>query len=579
MPRVQAAAVVERRGEQRLADAPALAARQHGVRRQAPQRLAAERRRHARPSPVSSSATQQPPGSVPHEVPGPLDPDRHGAASERRWGAGSGGPLQSGCRARRSPRRSPARPPARRRAHRPDHPAPTGIAAHAANLSGCQPLENGFAYGVASGEVTRRSVRLWTHCDRRRPPRTSPSATATTSSPRSEVAEEPDQAARVPGGRGRPRPGRPLRLRVRVRGERGRPAASAPCRRTAYRCGSRWCRARSTTPASSTPTRRSPTATTCTSCCTSATTSTRPARCRAAPRRPSKDIGRPFEPLEECLTLRRLHDALRAVPHATPTCWRLHAQHAVVADHRRPRARRQRLVRRLGGPRRGDGRPWADAAGRRAAGLGVLDAERASTPAAASRSRGPSRSATWSGSCCSRPAPTATAATSRPSSAARSGRTSAAGSRRRCASRPARGPSWPAPRCSRASTARTMPDDVVDALRVAQAAAPDRGRAVPRPLGQLPGRAGLAVRRDGRVHRSEVRACSAETCTSRSTPTSSPAAGRRPRVDDLVHHLAEPRRQEGLGQERRVAADRPSTWSRRSRTCTGRTPTATASWW
>ena len=58
-PRVQARPWCMRRGEQRLADALALPARQHGVRRQAPQRLAAERRGHAdharsRPRPPSS---------------------------------------------------------------------------------------------------------------------------------------------------------------------------------------------------------------------------------------------------------------------------------------------------------------------------------------------------------------------------------------------------------------------------------------------------------------------------------------------------------------------------------------------
>ena len=58
-PRSAAAAVVHRRGQQRLADALALAARQHGVRRQAPQRLAAVRRgdadhRRSRPRRPSS---------------------------------------------------------------------------------------------------------------------------------------------------------------------------------------------------------------------------------------------------------------------------------------------------------------------------------------------------------------------------------------------------------------------------------------------------------------------------------------------------------------------------------------------
>ena len=47
IPRRRAAPVVQRRREQRLADAPALQARPHGVRRQAPHLLAVERRREA----------------------------------------------------------------------------------------------------------------------------------------------------------------------------------------------------------------------------------------------------------------------------------------------------------------------------------------------------------------------------------------------------------------------------------------------------------------------------------------------------------------------------------------------------
>ena len=89
MPRGAGAAVVQRRLQQRLADALALAARAHGVRRQAPQQSRAGTTSPSRPSPVSSSATQQPPGSVRTRCAGALDPARARCAG-RSGAAGAG---------------------------------------------------------------------------------------------------------------------------------------------------------------------------------------------------------------------------------------------------------------------------------------------------------------------------------------------------------------------------------------------------------------------------------------------------------------------------------------------------------
>ena len=197
-------------------------------------------------------------------------------------------------------------------------------------------------------------------------------------------------------------------------------------------------------------------------------------------------------------------------------------------------------------------RPLDRADGRRAEGVGVLDAE-----------RGPSQPRRAVGadvlgrrSCpllfCSRHGPTVTAATCRLSGAARWGldqRSLGGGGAAR--SRRAPGPSSPARRCCRASTARRCPTTWSTRCVSLKLRHPTEAKAVPLPLGQLSGRAGLVVRRDGRL---PVRGCRAQRRRAR--------RGRRrprvrwpsrgPRVDDVVGHLPEPCRQEGLGQERRL---------------------------
>ena len=104
-PAQAAAAVVQRRLEQRLADALALAA--PAGRRTSPGTTSARGVNDvAKPTiPVSSSATQQPPGSVREEVAGALDPDRAPGRSARRSGSGQARGEGPRCRARRTPRR------------------------------------------------------------------------------------------------------------------------------------------------------------------------------------------------------------------------------------------------------------------------------------------------------------------------------------------------------------------------------------------------------------------------------------------------------------------------------------------
>ena len=122
MPRVQAAAVVERRGQQRLADALALAARQHGVRREAPQRLAAERRRHAHhPGLVLGDPAATRVGA--HEVPGALDPDGAVRARSAARAPGRDGSLHPGVELEEALVADPLGRGHVLGAHRPDHRA------------------------------------------------------------------------------------------------------------------------------------------------------------------------------------------------------------------------------------------------------------------------------------------------------------------------------------------------------------------------------------------------------------------------------------------------------------------------
>ena len=102
----------------------------------------------------------------------------------------------------------------------------------------------------------------------------------------------------------------------------------------------RWSRAQSSTPASTDATRTaSRTAPTSTSCCTSATTSTRRPTHRGRAKRRGADIGRPFDPLHECVTLEDYRTRYPPVP-AQPR--RATAPRRAPGDRhaRRPRVRR-----------------------------------------------------------------------------------------------------------------------------------------------------------------------------------------------------------------------------------------------
>ena len=106
------------------------------------------------------------------------------------------------------------------------------------------------------------------------------------------------------------------------------------------------------------------------SCCTWATTSTRRRSTPPANQTPGADIGRPFEPLNECVTLddyRTRYAQYRADPDTQAA-----ARRPPVDRHaRRPRVRRRRVARRLrrarAGARRAVGRRAARRRSRRAA--------------------------------------------------------------------------------------------------------------------------------------------------------------------------------------------------------------------
>ena len=96
--------------------------------------------------------------------------------------------------------------------------------------------------------------------------------------------------------------------------------------------------------------------TTSTSCCTWATTSTRRPRFRPASRPPGIDIGRPMDPLGDCMT-REDYDKRYALYRRDADLQLLHAAPRDDGDHRRPRAVGQRLAGRRAGARRREGRP------------------------------------------------------------------------------------------------------------------------------------------------------------------------------------------------------------------------------
>jgi alkaline phosphatase D len=94
---------------------------------------------------------------------------------------------------------------------------------------------------------------------------------------------------------------------------------------------------------------------------------------------PGADIGRPMDPLGDCMT-RSDYDTRYALYRRDADLLHMHARHAIIAtiDDRRPRAERQRLARRRAGARRRKGRPLDRALERGDERLERLDAHVAS---------------------------------------------------------------------------------------------------------------------------------------------------------------------------------------------------------
>ncbi len=125
---------------------------------------------------------------------------------------------------------------------------------------------------------------------------------------------------------------------LRIRGTRrhlaGRPHAN-PARTSAITCGSPWSRARSSTPATSTRTRASPSATDLDFLLHLGDYIYEASNTPPTSQTPGADIGRPFEPLHECVTLDDYRTRYRQY-RSDPDVQLLHAAHPVIAtldDH------------------------------------------------------------------------------------------------------------------------------------------------------------------------------------------------------------------------------------------------------
>ena len=167
------------------------------------------------------------------------------------------------------------------------------------------------------------------------------------------VARDPDLGATSsPAAPRRPRPERDWTvhvdvdgpragddLLVRLRGDRrdvaSRPDEDARRRRTRTTCGSRWCPARSSTPASSMRMRASPNATDLDFLLHLGDYIYEAAQNPPASQTPGADIGRPFEPRNECVTLADYRTRY-AQYRRDPDTQALHAMHPLIAtldDH------------------------------------------------------------------------------------------------------------------------------------------------------------------------------------------------------------------------------------------------------
>ena len=385
-----------------------------------------------------------------------------------------------------------------------------------------------FAYGVASGEVTRRVGPALDPLRRRRRPPTSPSATATTSSPRPRSPRSPTsrtsswpivdgldpdvrydyvfsvgRRSEAAGSfRTLPPDGVPLRFAVVTCAKYNagffnayRAVAERDDLHFVMHVGDYIYEAGNTPRGNQTP---------------------------------GADIGRPFEPPGECLTHDDYMTRYRAVPLRPRPAQACHARHAFwqtlddheLADNAWSGGAEDHHEDKDG--------PWADRVRGGAAGLGVLDADAA---AAHPRRRGRAqlrRSAT-SSRCVH---PRDPAAPRQPGRAPADRRSELGADQRR----PGRGgaprhhaPRGPSLACPSVVTSLHRPG-LPDGRR-RRAAHPQadgalrRGRAVPRPLGRLLRRARLAGAARWRPRRRRS-SWSAATCTSGSTATWS-SAGRR----------------------------------------------------
>ena len=302
---------------------------------------------------------------------------------------------------------------------------------------------------------------------------------------------------------------------------------------------------------------------------------------------PGADIGRPFDPLHECVTLDDYRTRYGQY-HRDPDVQPLHAAHPIIAtldDHefadgawrdgatehkpeygpwaRAPGATRSRRARsgcRSGVPTR----PTPSACGARCrsatlADLFLIDTRtRRDEPVPAPAMSDPDRTR------------------ARARAARLAARQELDGSHR------ARGGCSPTRRSWARRGTPTLPDDVRPALTKVKLHRRRRAGPRLRPVGRLPRRARRAARALDEhdmenvvvLSRRRARVARGSSCTTtRSTRTSTPSrssSSRRP-------HVAEPRRQDGLAATRRASRSRPSSErSSSSRTGSGSTSTATA---